>query len=107
MIALEDIFRGVYFPVEGRDSAEELKYFIKNSVENWGVTYVLLVGGRYGGISTERWLIPVRYSHLYDGGESSFLSDLYFADIYRYDNGEIVFEDWDSDHNGVFAEWRG
>ncbi len=107
LIAVEDVFNGVYFPVEGRDSAEELKYFIKDSIENWDITYVLLIGGRSGGISNEKWLVPVRYSHLYDGGESSFLSDLYFADIYKYDNGEVVFEDWDSNHNDIFAEWKG
>ncbi|RLF41975.1 MAG: peptidase C25 [Thermoplasmata archaeon] len=106
LVSTEDIYNGIYFPVEGRDSAEQLKYFIKNAIENWGIEYVLLVGGRSGGIYHEKWLIPVRYSHLNDGGESSFLSDLYFADIYKYKDGEVVFEDWDSNGDGIFAEWR-
>ncbi|MEM1514283.1 MAG: C25 family cysteine peptidase, partial [Candidatus Thermoplasmatota archaeon] len=27
--------------------------------------------------------------------------------IYKYENGSIVFEDWDSNGNGIFAEWKG
>ena len=102
-----DITGETYFPAQGRDCAEQMKYFIKEAIENWGIEYVLLVGGRYGGILEEIWWIPVRYSNLNDGGESSYLADLYFADIYKYENEEIVFEDWDSNDNDIFAEWRG
>jgi hypothetical protein len=63
---------------------------------------VLLVGGRKGGIFQEKWWVPVRYSQLNDGGEGSFLSDLYFGDI--YDN-HSNFSSWDSNGNGIFAEW--
>ena len=49
---------------QGRDDAEKVKYFIKAAVENWGVHYVLLVGGRRNQGHTERWWVPVRYSHL-------------------------------------------
>jgi len=103
-----DICGETYFPAQGRDCAEKMKYFIKNAVENWGTSYVLLVGGRFGGVFEEKWWIPVRYSHLDDGGEGSFLADLYFADIYKYDNETgYTFDDWDSNENGVFAEWKG
>ncbi|MFE3845503.1 C25 family cysteine peptidase [Thermoplasmatota archaeon] len=102
-----DISGENYFPSQGRDCAEQMKYFIKNAIESWGIDYVLLVGGRYGGIKEEIWWIPVRYSNLNDGGESSYLADLYFADIYKYENEEIVFEDWDSNDNEIFAEWKG
>jgi len=102
-----DISGETYFPVQGRDCAEQMKYFIKNAIENWGIDYVLLFGGRNGGILDEIWWLPVRYSHLDDGGESSYLADLYFADIYKYENEEVVFEDWDSNENGIFAEWKG
>ncbi|MBC7128918.1 MAG: hypothetical protein H5T45_04205 [Thermoplasmatales archaeon] len=93
----------------GRDDAEKVKYFIKNAIEEWGIKYVMLVGGRQGGIFKERWLMPVRYTNLDDrsGWETGYLSDLYFADIYKYENGSIVFEDWDSNGNGIFAEWKG
>ncbi|HEC76172.1 MAG TPA: hypothetical protein ENI33_02790 [Thermoplasmatales archaeon] len=90
----------------GRDSAEKVKYAIKDAIEQWGIKYVLLVGGRQFGIS-ERWFTPVRYSHLDDGSrwETSYLSDLYFADVYKYEDGEPVFDDWDSNGNGIFGEW--
>ena len=52
------------------------------------------------------WYVPVRYSHLDDGSgyECSFISDLYYADIY---DGGGNFSNWDSNDNGVFAEWKG
>ncbi|MCK4826266.1 peptidase C25, partial [bacterium] len=30
---------------------------------------------------------------------------LYYADIYKYENDSPVFDDWDSNGNGIFAEW--
>ncbi|MBC7128354.1 MAG: hypothetical protein H5T45_01305 [Thermoplasmatales archaeon] len=108
-VGLNEIYSGKYFPCNGRDDAEKVKYFIKNAIEEWGIKYVMLVGGRQGGIFNERWLMPVRYTNLDDrsGWETGYLSDLYFADIYKYENGSIVFEDWDSNGNGIFAEWKG
>jgi hypothetical protein len=88
----------------GRDCAEKLKFFIKDCIENYGTTSVLFVGGRNGGIMKEKWWMPVRYSHLDDESdfEYSYVSDLYFADIYT---ANLSFSSWDTDHNGVFAEW--
>ncbi len=98
----------IYGEYNGRDDAEKIKYFIKNAVEQWGVKYVMLVGGRHGGVATEKWWCPVRYTNLDDGSnwEAAYVSDLYFADIYKYDNGNATFEDWDSNGNGKFAEWK-
>ncbi len=91
---------------QGRDDAEKVKYFIKAAVENWGVHYVLLVGGRRNQGHSERWWVPVRYSHLdrpyEDYPEPKFLSDLYFADLYTA-NGS--FSSWDDNNNGIFGEW--
>lgn len=91
---------------QGRDEAEKMKYFIKTAVENWGVQYVLLVGGRKNQGSDEKWWVPVRYSHLerpyQKYPESKFLSDLYFADIY---NSFGAFSSWDDNGNGIFGEW--
>jgi len=105
-VGLEEIYDGKYFAVEGRDDAEKIKYFIKNAIENWGVEYVLLVGGRKIGMD-ERWWLPVRYAYLNDRSSSweyerRFISDLYYADIYD-GNGE--FSSWDSNGNGYFAEY--
>ena len=109
IVGLDEIYSGKYFTTQGRDEPEKIKYFIKDAVENWGVKYVMLVGGRQGGIFKERWLMPVRYTHLDDQSnwEASYISDLYYADLYKYENGNAVFEDWDSNGDGVFAEWSG
>ena len=97
---------------KGRDRAEKVKLFIYWAKENWDVKYVLLAGGKKTQ-SLLRWHVPVRYSHLDDepwdspNWETSYLSDLYFADIYKYntDTKQHEFEDWDSNGNNVFAEW--
>ncbi|MCJ7698141.1 MAG: C25 family cysteine peptidase, partial [Thermoplasmata archaeon] len=102
LVTRDDICNSVFFPAEGRDCAEEMKYFIKNAFDQWGTKYILLVGGRNGGIMQEKWWIPVRYSLLNDEGEGSYLTDLYFADLYDA-NGN--FSSWDSNNNGIFAEW--
>ncbi|MBN1280297.1 MAG: hypothetical protein JXA00_01465 [Candidatus Thermoplasmatota archaeon] len=102
LVLHQEICDGVYFTAEGRDCAEEMKYFIKNAYDTWGIQYVLLVGGRKGGILQETWWLPMRYSQLNDGQEGSYPTDLYFADLYdAYGN----FSSWDSNNNGVFAEW--
>ena len=91
----------IYVEYNGRDDAEKVKYFIKDAIEQYGITYVLLIGGMK--LLSFDWFVPVRYSHLNDGsGHEVFLTDLYFADIYN-ETGD--FEDWDSNGNGIFAEW--
>ena len=103
--------KGVYGPT-GRDRAEKIKLFIYWAKENWDIKYVLLAGGRQGQ-ALLRWHVPVRYSNLDDepwnnlGWDRTYLSDLYFADIYRYNQTTMKdeFEDWDSNGNNVFAEW--
>ena len=105
MASLDEIYSGEYFDVEGRDNPEKVKYFIKNALENWGISYVLLVGGRHGGLLQERWWCPVRYAYADDGGEKKFLSDLYFGDIYRQEDGDVVFASWDENGNDRFAEY--
>jgi hypothetical protein len=104
LVTRPEICDSVYFPAEGRDCAEEMKYFIKNAFDNWGTRYVLLVGGRYGGVLTEKWWVPVRYAHVDDGAawEGGYLSDLYFADLY---DEEGHFSSWDPNNNSIFAEW--
>jgi len=97
----------IYAECDGRDKAEQIKYFIKDAIEEFNITYVLLIGGRRG--QSFDWYVPVRYAnnkfHLQEGDfyHKRFFSDLYFADIYK-ENGE--FEDWDSDGDNIFAEWE-
>ncbi len=83
-------------PRVGKDEQEDIKYFIKEAVENWGTQYVLLVGGMNH--------FPVRETHvkLPDDNEV-FVSDLYYADIYNAAGG---FSNWDTNNNGVYGEYN-
>jgi hypothetical protein len=99
LVTINDIKTGVYFPAEGRDTQETIKYFIKNAKETWNITYVLLVGN-YAQV-------PIRYSYVatYTGLEYEeliFPSDHYYADVY-FANGS--FCSWDTDNDGRYAEW--
>jgi len=90
----------IYSEISGRDQAEQVKYYIKYAIEEWGIKYVLLVGGmRHQGPG---WHTPVRYVAMDDGWEAHYLSDLYFADIY---DAEGNFSTWDTDNDSVFGEW--
>jgi len=90
----------------GCDLQEKIKYVIKHEIEHAGIDYVLLVGG-VDGQSTQ-WTLPVRYSHvLIRPGtqeiiEPSFISDLYYADIYDSTGN---FSRWNSNNNDIFAEY--
>ncbi|MEA2054157.1 MAG: C25 family cysteine peptidase [Candidatus Thermoplasmatota archaeon] len=97
----------IYQTSSGRDDAEKIKYFIKDAIEGLGIKYVMLVGGMKGQ-RLNSWYVPVRYSHLDDNSswEASYISDLYYADIYKYEDGMPVFDDWDSNSNDIFAEWN-
>jgi len=99
LVTLDEIYHGDYFPVNGRDEQEQIKYFIKDTVENWGVTNVLLVGGAT--------MFPVRESSIfieYDPPMTmEVYSDLYYADIYDADGG---FSSWDSNGNNIFCEYN-
>jgi hypothetical protein len=96
----------IYSEYPGRDNAEKIKFFIKDAIERWEISFVLLVGGAE--------LLPSRYTHIfYDEftlyhtpEEWVFLSDLYYADIYEQD---MSFSSWDTNNNNVFAEydWYG
>lgn len=96
LVTLEQIYTE---QTGGRDDQENIKLYIKEAVEEMGITYVLLVGGLKG--QTPEWYCPVRYGQSIS--EEAYLSDLYYADLYK-DNG-TEFEDWDSNGNDVFAEF--
>ena len=85
----------IYDEYSGVDAAEQIKYFIKDAVENYGISFVMLAG--------DESIIQVRVSNLNDSVEMSFPSDLYYADLYN-ETGD--FCSWDSNGNGIFAEWN-
>jgi len=105
----------IYEEYSGVDKPEQIKYFIKEAMEEWGITYVLLVGGLKSYYDNDDrdnenegstdWHVPVRYTNLYDDGDiqdPGFISDLYYADVYKAGG---VFENWDSNGDGIFAAW--
>ncbi|UCB57990.1 MAG: hypothetical protein JSV67_05110 [Thermoplasmatales archaeon] len=106
----------IYMEYSGVDKPEQIKYFIKDALDNWNIKYVLLVGGMKSLIlgksrdddnqGTQDWHLPVRYTN-HRGTEGSFdpgfISDLYFADIY---DAAGKFSSWDSNGDGVFAYWK-
>jgi hypothetical protein len=98
-VSLDEVYDSTYFPVEGRDNPEKIKYFIKNAIENWGTSFVMLVG------SSLKFPVRITHVHIKDDplyGEEEFVSDLYYADIYD-ENGN--FSSWDSNENDVFGEY--
>jgi len=99
LVTLPQVYDQMYW--YGRDNAEKIKYFIKTAMEEWGIRYVLLVGGRSSQFLST-WFCPVRYVNMVDDWDEGYLSDLYFADIYDA-NGN--FSSWDSDDDGLYGEW--
>ena len=86
----------IYRRYNGRDEQEKIKYAIKDAIEKYGIKYVLLVG--------DANLIPPRYSYIPSGDyETSFPSDLYYADIYFADGS---FSSWDTNNNDRFGEYK-
>ena len=98
LVTLDEVYANV--GEVGRDEPEKIKYFIKKSMEEWGIEYVLLVGGKKGQLPL--WHFPVRYVNMDNDWEPHFISDLYYADIYK-ENGD--FSSWDSDGDGLYGEW--
>ena len=103
LVSTKDVYRT---SIPGRDKAEKIKYFIKKEIEESGIKYVLLFGGRLG--QTWLWNLPVRYSRVVptdeqEYPEKSFLSDIYFADIY---DSKGDFSSWDSNNDGMFSVWN-
>lgn len=117
----------IYENYEGRDQPEKIKHFIKDAIESWNITYVLLVGGLKSQIwanprehmnyGAKWWYVPVRYTNFFDNPEHPLsaeklhdpgvICDLYYADIYKYNesSGKYEFDDWDPNGDGIFAAW--
>ena len=84
----------IYDEYEGRDQAEQIKYFIKDAIESFGISYVFLVG------SID--LVPIRMAGLQiETFFSDVPTDQYYADVYDC-NGS--FCGWDSNKNNVYGE---
>jgi len=97
LVTLDYVYDDIWY---GHDKAEKIKYFIKDAIEDSGIKYVLLVGGKIRQFN--RWHLPVRYVQMGNHFEPHYISDMYYADIY---DSEGNFSSWDSDGDGVYGEW--
>jgi hypothetical protein len=88
----------IYAGYSGFDNAEKIKYFIKDALETWGITYVLLVGGVTKLPIRTTWFYERHHEHFWN---ETIITDLYYADIYDA-NGD--FCSWDSNGNGLYGE---
>jgi hypothetical protein len=96
IIDIQDIYNGTYFPTQGRDQPEQIKYFLKNAYDTWNISYVLFFGSK--------WIIPIRNANVIPDNEVpyNYTSELYYADLY---DAEGNFSTWDSDNDSVYLEW--
>jgi hypothetical protein len=87
----------IYNTYPGRDKQEKIKYYIKDAIETFGISYVLLVG------SIDH--VPIRNSHptWEDNTDLDCPSDHYYADIYDSDGN---FCSWDANDNDIFGEYN-
>jgi len=90
----------IYEEYQGRDQAEQIKYYIKESIEQNNISYVLLIG--------DITKLPIRTSMV----EWNYLgliltqyikTDLYYSDVFDA-NG--TFCSWDSNNNNLFGEYK-
>jgi hypothetical protein len=93
LITTNEIYNGTYFPPEGRDDQEKIKYFLKNAIEQWGITHTALVGDIQS--------VPSRQVYSFWWGNNPMFSDHYYADIY---DSNMEFCSWDSNKNNRFGE---
>jgi hypothetical protein len=91
IVTLFELYNSKFFTVQGRDKPEQIKYFIKNAIENWNTKYVMLVG------NVDK--IPMRKACVWD---FQVITDLYYSDIY---NENRDFSNWDSNNNNKFGEY--
>jgi hypothetical protein len=88
----------IYTEYPGRDNAEQIKYFIKDTIEQFCIDYTLFIGGID--------LVPIRKSAVtlnYNRQTfNEFRTDLYYADIYDVSGN---FSSWDTNGDDLFGEY--
>jgi len=96
LVTTEDIYEEQI----GRDKAEKIKYFIKESYDRYNISYVFLIGTIDlvpMRISEVKWYGPNNESLIV----SDIITDLYYADIY---DEQKNFCSWDTNENNEFGE---
>jgi hypothetical protein len=90
----------IYNQYNGVDKPEQIKYFIKDAVEQYGIKYVFLIGDIYH--------VPMRktavtWNYFGDLVVPDVITDLYYSDIYDQSGS---FSNWDTNQDGVYSEIR-
>ncbi|MFH1013082.1 MAG: C25 family cysteine peptidase [Thermoplasmatota archaeon] len=90
----------IYSEYTGTDRQEQIRTFIKDAIEQYGITYVLLMG--------DITCVPIRKTALswdYYGNivVPDVITDLYYSDIYDA-NGSMSL--WDTNQDGTYSEIR-
>lgn len=88
----------IYAEYTGFDEAEKIKYFINDALEEWGVSFVLLVGGVKQVPIRTTWFYQRHHEHYWN---ETVLTDLYYSDIY---DAAGDFCSWDTNANGLYGE---
>jgi len=88
---------------EGRDLAERIREFLREYYAEWGIEYVLVVGGF--GMVPMRYCFPNPDDHSHNPNNpsncgASVPTDSYYADLSWSDD-----ESWDSDGDGYYGEY--
>jgi len=103
----------IYSEYSGVDKPEQIKYFIKDALDSYGIEFVLLVGGMNSKVyakprddanqGTQDWYLPVRYANIITDIDPGLISDLYYACIYDASGN---FSSWDTNKDGIFATFK-
>jgi uncharacterized membrane protein len=96
LVNISAIVNPVYFPVQGRDTQEKIKYFIYNAKKTWNITYVILAG--------DAAQIPHRNVYITGSMAGDVPADMYYADLF---DSLMNFCNWDTNDNDVFGEYNG
>lgn len=93
LVSLSDVEKKDFGVV--RDDPEQIKRFIAECEQSFGIKYVMLAG--------DSDTFPVRYCKAYktEWGNKYYPSDLYYMDLYD-ENG--YFDDWDGNGNNIIGE---
>lgn len=79
----------IYSSYSGVDSQEKIRNCIKDFFNNYGITYVTILG--------DVKQVPIRYAYVPDieADEPTIPTDLYYADLHGT---------WDDNHDGIYAD---
>ena len=99
LVSLDDVYDNVFdFDVLENpiDKQEQIKYFLYEAYNHWGIKYVMAVGGfrTFWGLDRPDMQFPIRFLHHDDGAEAGYASDQYYACFMKYHHQQgIIYDD--------------